>query len=99
MRSWSTTADTEAARGAEIVFACVGNDDDVRSVVYGETGAFAGMYQEVAAAEEAELVPFLLDGVALDPTLMQDDGIHPVADAQPALLDNIWPTLLSLLEG
>ena len=33
----------EAARGAGIVFACVGNDDDLRSVVLGETGAFAGM--------------------------------------------------------
>ncbi len=33
----------EAARGAEIVFVCVGNDDDVRSVIYGDTGAFAGM--------------------------------------------------------
>ena len=33
----------DAAEGAEIVFACVGNDDDVRSVVYGETGAFAAM--------------------------------------------------------
>ncbi|NBC33741.1 MAG: NAD-binding protein [Alphaproteobacteria bacterium] len=32
-----------AAAGAEIVFACVGNDDDVRSVAYGESGAFAGM--------------------------------------------------------
>jgi 3-hydroxyisobutyrate dehydrogenase-like beta-hydroxyacid dehydrogenase len=33
----------EAARGAQIVFACVGNDDDLRSVVLGDTGAFAGM--------------------------------------------------------
>jgi 3-hydroxyisobutyrate dehydrogenase-like beta-hydroxyacid dehydrogenase len=33
----------EAARGQEIVFSCVGNDDDLRSVVYGEAGAFAGM--------------------------------------------------------
>jgi 3-hydroxyisobutyrate dehydrogenase len=32
-----------AAKGAEIVFACVGNDDDLRSVVYGDDGAFAGM--------------------------------------------------------
>ena len=32
-----------AARGAEIVFACVGNDDDLRSVVLGDEGAFAGM--------------------------------------------------------
>ena len=33
----------EAARGAEIVFACVGNDDDLRSIVLGGEGAFAGM--------------------------------------------------------
>jgi 3-hydroxyisobutyrate dehydrogenase len=32
-----------AAEGAEIVFACVGNDDDLRSVVLGQQGAFAGM--------------------------------------------------------
>jgi 3-hydroxyisobutyrate dehydrogenase-like beta-hydroxyacid dehydrogenase len=32
-----------AAKDAEIVFACVGNDDDLRSVVYGDKGAFAGM--------------------------------------------------------
>lgn len=32
-----------AAKGAEIVYCCVGNDDDLRSVVYGDTGAFAGM--------------------------------------------------------
>ena len=33
----------EAAQGASIVFSCVGNDDDLRSVVLGENGAFAGM--------------------------------------------------------
>jgi 3-hydroxyisobutyrate dehydrogenase len=33
----------EAAKGAEIVFACVGNDDDLRSIVLGDEGAFAGM--------------------------------------------------------
>ena len=33
----------EAAIGQEIVFACVGNDDDVRSITLGEAGAFAGM--------------------------------------------------------
>jgi 3-hydroxyisobutyrate dehydrogenase-like beta-hydroxyacid dehydrogenase len=42
-----TTAPTprQAAHDAEIVFACVGNDDDLRSVVLGEHGAFAGMKQ------------------------------------------------------
>jgi 3-hydroxyisobutyrate dehydrogenase-like beta-hydroxyacid dehydrogenase len=33
----------EAAEGAEIVFACVGNDDDLRQVTLGDDGAFAGM--------------------------------------------------------
>src|SRR5689334_20950034 len=33
----------EAAKGAEFVFCCVGNDDDLRSVVLGDAGAFAGM--------------------------------------------------------
>ena len=39
----SATTPALAAKGAEIVFACVGNDDDLRSIVYGENGAFAGM--------------------------------------------------------
>ncbi len=34
---------SEAAKGAEIVFMCVGNDDDLRSVVYGDKGVLAGM--------------------------------------------------------
>ena len=39
----SAATPREAAQGADIVFACVGNDDDLRSVVLGEGGAFAGM--------------------------------------------------------
>ncbi|KQU50407.1 oxidoreductase [Bosea sp. Leaf344] len=39
----SAPTPADAARGQEIVFACVGNDDDLRSVTLGETGAFAGM--------------------------------------------------------
>src|SRR5690606_26668227 len=39
----SAATPREAAAGAQIVFACVGNDDDLRSVVLGEDGAFAGM--------------------------------------------------------
>ncbi len=40
--SWADTP-AKAAAGAEFVMACVGNDDDLRSVCLGETGAFAGM--------------------------------------------------------
>jgi 3-hydroxyisobutyrate dehydrogenase-like beta-hydroxyacid dehydrogenase len=39
----SATTPAAAAAGADIVFACVGNDDDLRSVVLGDSGAFAGM--------------------------------------------------------
>ncbi|HNU11700.1 MAG TPA: NAD(P)-dependent oxidoreductase [Rubrivivax sp.] len=42
-RGRSAATPAEAAAGADIVFACVGNDEDLRSVVLGESGAFAGM--------------------------------------------------------
>jgi acyl-CoA thioesterase-1 len=59
--------------------------------------AFAGMYRDLAARRGVPLVPFFLDGVALDPGLMQDDGIHPNEQAQSRLLDNVWPWLEPLL--
>jgi acyl-CoA thioesterase-1 len=61
------------------------------------TAAFRGMYPKVAAATDAPYVAFLLDGVATDPALMQADGIHPTAAAQPRLLANVWPALKPLL--
>lgn len=63
------------------------------------TAAIAGLYPELARASEVPLVPFLLESVALQPELMQDDGIHPTADAQPLLLDAVWPALCELLDG
>jgi len=42
-RGASAATPAKAAAGRDIVFVCVGNDDDVRSVVYGDDGAFAGM--------------------------------------------------------
>jgi len=55
--------------------------------------ALRSMYRDLARDFNLPLVPFLLDGVALDPELMQADGLHPTAAAQPKLLDNVWPTL------
>ncbi|WP_257386512.1 arylesterase [Tahibacter caeni] len=51
------------------------------------------MYRDLAGEFNVPLVPFLLDGVALDPALMQDDGLHPTAQGQPRVLDNVWPVL------
>ena len=61
------------------------------------TEAFHAAYAEVAEATGAALVPFLLEGVATDPTLMQRDGTHPNAEAQGKLLENVWETLAPLL--
>ncbi len=56
-----------------------------------------GVYAELARQYRAGLVPFLLEGVALQPGLMQADGLHPTAGAQPRVLDNVWPALYPLL--
>jgi acyl-CoA thioesterase-1 len=56
------------------------------------------MYLALAAEAKVPLVPFILEGFALDPHYMQADGIHPNAAGQPKVLENVWPTLSRLLE-
>jgi acyl-CoA thioesterase I len=56
------------------------------------------MYRGLAQEFNAPLVPFLLDGVAQNPELMQDDGLHPKAEGEPKVLDNIWPLLEPVLK-
>lgn len=60
--------------------------------------SFHALYGELAKKYNVPLVDFFLEGVALDDTLMQADGIHPNADAQPKLLDNLWPALSKVLK-
>lgn len=55
------------------------------------------VYADLARDKHAALVPFLLQGVALDPSLMQEDGLHPTAAGEPKVLDNVWPKLKPLL--
>ena len=66
---------------------------------YGQTYTekFNGTYQELGAAKGVVLLPFLLQDIALEPGLMQDDGIHPTAAAQPLILDQVWAVLEPLL--
>ncbi|MFZ3025091.1 arylesterase [Pseudomonas sp.] len=61
------------------------------------TTAFADVFPKVASDTGATLVPFLLEGAAGVPSMVQSDGIHPTAEAQPRLLDNVWPMLKPLL--
>ena len=61
---------------------------------------FARLFANVAKAEGAALVPFLLDGIANGPhadAMFQPDRIHPVAAAHPQMLSNVWRVLEPLL--
>jgi acyl-CoA thioesterase-1 len=62
------------------------------------TQAYETLYQRLASIEGIKFVPVLLEGVATSKHLIQQDGIHPTKEAQPMLLDNIWPQLIKLLE-
>ena len=58
---------------------------------------FENVFRELAAELGVPWIEFFMDGVALNEDLMQDDGIHPNADAQPILLDNAWPIIQTAL--
>ena len=62
------------------------------------TTEFAEVYTTLAAEREVSLIPFFMDGVALEPELLLPDLIHPNAEGQPVLLENAWGTLKPLLE-
>lgn len=62
------------------------------------TEQFSAMYPTLAKQTKSVLVPFLLEGVADQPTLFQADNIHPKAAAHPRMLDNVWPYLKPLLK-
>ncbi len=55
--------------------------------------AFGKMFAELASKNGTLLVPYLLDGVAGDPSLNLPDGIHPNAAGQKVLADNVWRVL------
>ena len=63
------------------------------------TQMFENVYRELADEHEVPWIEFFMDGVALNEALMQDDGIHPTAEAQPVLLDNAWPIISAALAG
>ncbi len=58
---------------------------------------FDGLFKQVAQSTETPLVPFLLEGIAENPSMFLPDGIHPNESAQSRLLDNVWPALMRML--
>jgi acyl-CoA thioesterase-1 len=61
------------------------------------TQAFESVFRETADTLGVPWIEFFMDGIALDKELMQADGIHPNAKAQPRLLDNAWPAIREAL--
>ncbi len=61
------------------------------------TRRFEAIYTELARRHRVPLLPFLLEGVAQRSEMMQSDGLHPVAEAQPKILENVWFKLEPLL--
>jgi len=66
---------------------------------YGDdyTAEFAAVYPTLAEQYGASLIPFFMEGVALDGDLMMADGIHPNKRAQPILMETVWTTLEPVL--
>ncbi len=62
------------------------------------TRQFMAVFEELAQRYQTALIPFLLEGVAGDPALMQSDGVHPRAEGQRRILDNVWTVLEPLLK-
>jgi acyl-CoA thioesterase I len=61
------------------------------------TRQFAGVFPKLAKQTGAALVPFLLERLADQPQLFQSDRIHPTSEAQPLMLESVWPHLKPLL--
>lgn len=62
------------------------------------TQGFSDVYTDLARQYSLPLLPFLLKDVAEHRELMQADDMHPLAVAEPKVLDNVWPKLMPLLK-
>ena len=58
---------------------------------------FRALYGEIARRLGVPLVPFLLEGIADKPDLFQADQLHPTAQAQPRIVENVWPSIAPLV--
>jgi len=57
------------------------------------SASFEAVYRDVSEKLGIEWIEFFMEGIALNDALLQEDRIHPNAEAQPLLLDNAWPII------
>lgn len=62
------------------------------------TQKFQSTYRELASEYKTSLIPFFLEKIAAQPDMFQADSIHPIAQAQPIILDTIWAGVKPLLK-
>jgi len=62
------------------------------------TEKFHRLYEQLALKYRTQRVPFLLAPIAGKRDYFQADGLHPTAEAQPLLLDTVWPVLMPMLQ-
>lgn len=95
-RNLSQLIDTSKRSGAEVLLLGIQIPPN-----YGQryAQAFFDNYAQLANEKKVKLVPFFLENVGGNDELMQEDGIHPNADAQRLLLENVWPQLKTQIES
>jgi acyl-CoA thioesterase-1 len=82
------------AAGAEVIISEIHIPPNYGRVY---TERFNAIFHELAAEQGVTLLPFLLEDVALEPGMMQNDGVHPTAAAQPVILDAVWEVMAPML--
>ena len=82
--------------GAEVLLSAVRLPPNYGPVY---TDRFAALYSRLSERYKVPLVPRMLDQVAENRELMQEDGIHPTAAAQPQIMKNVWAGLEPMVKG
>lgn len=93
--NFAAMLDAADAAGAEVLLVGIEIPPNYGPVY---TDRFRSVFSDLAAERDLAFIPFLLEGVALEPGMMLDDGIHPGAEAQPRILENVWSELEPMLE-
>ena len=59
--------------------------------------SFENIFRQLSQDNDVALIPFLLEGVAGNPNLNLEDGMHPTAEGQKIVRDNVWAVLQPML--